>query len=780
MKKRVAAILLALVFVCSLPVGEIVRAESTNVQDSTDTETETTQVNDDFLVKIHYGIDSLISYSGNTPVQVTVTNQGEDFTGEIALVVVRDGAKNFGYCNDISIPQGTTKNVFMSIPANTSFENCIVRILDEDENIVYERTVMNNISMDISDIAAVLTDDYAAVNYLDSMSVAAADDSYAFVFHIGQLTEETMPDIVSALGSCKIIVIDNYDTSKLSDAQYQALCQWVEQGGILLLGTGSEYNKVLSKFQDDFLTGTIGSLSKQAVAFADGVTLDIDTLDIQIDGGSYVSDAADGTLFIEKEVGTGKVIVCRAALGMEPFTSYEGNQDAIAELIQSVMTPAIIAAMDGTNTEGVNFDTSSYVVDGVGEVDMPDVGKYVVYFVIYILVVGPGIYLFLKWKNKNKALWVCIPLIAIAFTAGIYVISYHDTLKDPILNSYTIETYGEDTKTVFTEFSVMNPKSESYEINIQPSYTNIGPLQNTNYYSYSSELYASDEVAFLIKEKVDYTKIKLTKSQSFTPIYLSAVSTEATQQNIEMDMNEDLDGFYGTVTNHLEDALIDVLVCSPYYGYYIERIAPGETVELKKEDIMAINDIWTFISQCVDPVKNQDSYNRLSLTESTMASYYYSLGEGGFLAGYVEGASVDISSDSTVTENGLVLAVKDIVFDGSGIAESFTPNIHTEYMGYTDSDWDTTFGYTWDDSDIEVEYDFEISGINTLFDMGTSDGTNERSCYIWDPTAQSWVEMFASDTEFSLKGYYTDQDESTILLMFSGNGDVPRIAGGVK
>ena len=664
MKKRLLAVLLimAVIFADMALVVEAMAVNDSNADTTEEASSEKESQNSgQFLVKINYGIDSLVSYSANTPVQVVITNQGEDFTGELTLTVVREYGKNYGYSNDISIPSGTTKSSFLTISGVSGFNSCVVRILDEDGHIVYERTIMNEISFNTETIIGVLSDDYAALNYLDGMTIPLTNGG-VYDLRIGQMTEETMPDISSALGTCKIIVIDNYDTSKLSDAQYQALRQWVENGGLLIVGTGSEHNKTLSKFKDDFLSGSVGSLSKKSVPMvglvsaqytptsddmvntateqelpeetqdaeetqeeedaseekdasegeddseeeaasteqpdiynetsdnmpmipADGSeTLDLDILDLSVDGGEPVEAVAGGELFIEKQVGIGKVIVCKTALGMEPFSGYDSNINVIAGMLNAVMTTDIISVFNGNSASYDGIYLNSYTVDRANGATLPKATKYMVLFIIYIILVGPALYLLLKWKDKSKMLWMAIPAVAIVFTAGVYVVSINDTVRNPILTSYSVERYEDTSKTTITAMSVVNPKSKAYEVNLNGKYTDVRPLDNDYYYG-SYMFQKQEEATCLIKEKVDHTVLKFDKAQAFTKMYMQAVANEATEQNIDMDIMGYRDGFTGTVTNHLDCDLIHVVVYVGGYGSYFARIPAGETVKIRKNRI---------------------------------------------------------------------------------------------------------------------------------------------------------------------------------------------------
>lgn len=874
MKRKRIAVIMALLFLfgCMHPDCETACAMSYTTTMPASTDEETTQTSDyvetvtdkaQFLVKITYGIDSLVSYNSNTPVQVTITNQGEDFTGEVTLTVIREYAKNYGYGNDISIPAGTTKSVFMTVPANASYTNCAVRILDEKGQIVYERNIMSNMNMDMGGtIVGAISDDYAALNYLDGMVVNTSGNIYEF--RLGQMTEDNMPDIVSALSGCKLIVIDNYDTSKLSDAQYQALRQWVENGGVLLLGTGAAYNKVLSKFKDDFVSGSIGTLSKESVnmgsvfmdaALADqnqetvgeqdkeateadvqeepdteapdevaetdvqeapdteapdkeesdidiqqpqevaaefGETLTLDVLDISVDGGTPVEDVAEGKLFIEKPMGIGKVIICKTSLSMEPFADYGNNAGVIANLLNAVLTRDIMNVFNGATGGAGKLYLNSGMTDAANTSTMPNPLKFMMLFIIYILAVGPGVYLFLKMRDRSKALWIVIPATALIFTVGVYVISINDTVRTPIISSYSIEQYEEGSKTVFSAFAVMNPKSMPYEVNLKSIYSNVQPIENDYYYnSYIN----NGGATCVVKETVDHTVLKMSKSQAFTKMYMQAEATIPVEENIDLDIQAYRDGFSGTITNNLTHDLTNVVVILGGFASYFERIPAGSTQEIAKDSSQqVIYDTYELTDKFLNRQaysSDRKNYDRVNYIGQVLTDWFYQLETGqGIVAGYEENAEVNMAEDQKVKEYSLVLAAKQFEVQYKDLKGEYIRNIHTECLDSSSYDWDTTYGYMWDPQEIIAEYDFGDVQITELYYLGAPNqqmSSQEVDCFIFNPKTADWEQIFTgTETVFDIRDYFIDEDKSRIQMRYaikaggysSDNYYIPTIGGG--
>ena len=61
-----------------------------------------------------------------------------------------------------------------------------------------------------------------------------------------ELDENNLPENEGLLKTVDFIIISDYDTSVLTEAQKTAVSDWVSQGNILVIGTGENARKVYS------------------------------------------------------------------------------------------------------------------------------------------------------------------------------------------------------------------------------------------------------------------------------------------------------------------------------------------------------------------------------------------------------------------------------------------------------------------------------------------------------------------------------------------------------
>ena len=116
-----------------------------------------------------------------------------------------------------------------------------------------------------------LSDSPEALAYLNGVSVNYGQmKTRTFA-----LSERDFPEDRRQLDAFDVVVISNYQVSKLSVRQVRALMQWMRNGGVLLFGTGERVNDTLGMFAPEFLDDMYDQPEKRDLPLAatDGLTV---------------------------------------------------------------------------------------------------------------------------------------------------------------------------------------------------------------------------------------------------------------------------------------------------------------------------------------------------------------------------------------------------------------------------------------------------------------------------------------------------------------------------
>lgn len=638
---------------------------------------------EDYKVSVKCGIDGFAAYDYSTMVQVTVESK-YDITGALRVIpeTNNDYSKVVAYGEDISLTanQAKTFTFYMINPGDAGYIK--VELLDEKGNRLYNQSQQINLTsmdagMSLTTMVGILSDDYNALNYFDGISFTV--NNVEHTTGILELTKDSFPEDSGALAVLHYIIIDNFDTANLSDEQYAALKQWVNNGGILILALGSNYQNVLHRFSDDFVTGTIGNLGKknlqwnyslydywqggssefeependimdtdleddvdtesedvqkaepdndvetdgsidsendtEAEEMAEpniatntepedeiedqtwaGLSLsEVDCLDFQLESGMELIEFSTDHTAYYRDIGLGRVVVLAYSLGMEPMAGYTENAIISGKLLTVSGTAAINQnlnnAYPGRDYSGIEL---ARLADTTRK---PSALLYGAILLLYVVLVGPILYLILKVVKKREKIWIAIPTVVLVFTGIIFLTGLIYRVNKPLVNTFSVITLEEGHKTERIYTSITCPKAKQYTVAIQPEYGNI--QYNSSGYRYSLFDTGSSDAPFdyMIKRTGAGTELVLNNTSTFNETTFNVQRTEENDIGIiGCDLQCYTTGFEGTVTNQTGYDLTGVVVNFERNYYQIGDMKKGEQITIDQGKLIpaATNGYGTF------------------------------------------------------------------------------------------------------------------------------------------------------------------------------------------
>ena len=240
------------------PETELTQEETTQ-EETTQTETTTesltgkkkqnvtskvTKKNQDISMEVSCGIDGFAAYDIPMVVRITVKSN-ENFNGYLQIIPEYDYGQNVvAYGEDIALTKGEEKTfsfVLSNISTNGYFT---VSLLNEKDKVIYsEKEIVMLETFGDMVLMGVMSDDYSGLAYFDSVNINCA--GYEQDINLLELSEKNFPEDSKAIDMLSYILIDNFDTAKLSEKQYNTLKEWVNGGGVLLVSLGANYQNVL-------------------------------------------------------------------------------------------------------------------------------------------------------------------------------------------------------------------------------------------------------------------------------------------------------------------------------------------------------------------------------------------------------------------------------------------------------------------------------------------------------------------------------------------------------
>ena len=542
-------------------------------------------------VKAEIGLNNRIKLEQATPLTVTITNNGDSFSGD--FVIDAEVSYNLGsalvYPLDIASGESKTFQIYLdgysdNLMYNTQradyfhfYEGGIEkgkkieysgdhyvtpRMLDYDSKLIF--VVTNN------------EDRLSGVKKLNQFTVMNTE-----VIFINGPNNPYLAEDARALQMVDFILFDEIAISDLNDKQQNALYSWVQQGGTILIGT------------NDFGTGAAGIFEDSLPLMFDGSekTIQADALTKFTRNGVFTSSinvsnatlknsdtthiALNDTLLVaQTDVGKGRIMQTTFSLGDEPLASMGGYGKLLAEILsltnvnnhhvayQNVAGHA--ASWTHFNELFPSFKFNAWLV--------------ITIVIIYTILIGPVLYFILKRFDKREKMWIYVPIIAIVTSLLFFVFGAKDRLLNPQIQQMAIYEVQDDGTLIgsYTNALLSNKGGDFiYETDAKTTAIAYADYNNLA----SSELHKKS----YIQQTANGQQLTLNNMDywSVQSIVGKTTISEAGKLDVKLTLANGV--LSGTVTNNLPIDLKQVKILSGWKEYELGDIKANETIEVEQE-----------------------------------------------------------------------------------------------------------------------------------------------------------------------------------------------------
>lgn len=784
-------------------------------------EAQSITVDDSIKVDMKIGFDKFYKLGYSTPFRFEVENNYRDINGELQVEIPREHDSVTVYAINVSLPNNSTKKFVMNIPMNMFLTKLKVNITDGKETVFTKDFRIDPGSNMETYSIGILSDDFDSVRYMNKITMPNAGN---FSTKTVKLDEENFPQSAEELRSFNIVVINNYDTSKLNNEQYEAMKNWVLGGGTLILGTGPYYNKTLAVFKDDFINGEIGEVqmlqTSSLYEIAGGNTseetsvMNISVLDMSIEDSLTVAEENGRPLVQKLEKGKGSVGIAAFDFGLEPLSAWVGNSAFADNLMVKLISSVYFRDM---NQKGMPYD-NLYLIDNairnIPELPLPKTSYMLVIYIAYILISAPISYLVLKKLDRRELMWVTIPVLSIVFSAVIYITGFGTRLTDPITNVISIvEIDNSGTIVPKVYAGVFSPNKQNIRIEAGDGLDLKPMLLNQRYYGYRTM--SDEEIPKRIDTKIilsPKTVLEFYKTGIWNMKTLALEPKNVLQGKLEGKLNYANGEFVGTIKN---TSGFDLEECHVFTSSQYGDIGPvknGETKQVKVKAESYFGNRYDLINAIYkDPNSQSQPTNRRKPSTEEIVEFKenrqkrqvfeYALMNQGMQksgASLVAWSSTPYAKDILVNgdttrryEKSLIVSEVELSFrNGNSVEYPFgyvKPVIVNNMKEGNYDDYNEMF-YGRGSFEVHYQIDSDISIETVKIQYTTAaKGQNQRiKQYIWSNKSKDWVEGDYSSYTISGDSLEEYLDKSSMLkLKFElSDSDIqlPRISvkGSVK
>ncbi len=592
--------------------------------------------------------------------RITVSNDGEDWEGVVRVIYEETyGRTPTAYDTVISLPQGSKKQFDIKMPMNNIDQidgNLKVTLLDKKGKECGEFLFRNILRQgEDSLLMGILSDDYDSLTCLDMGGSLFFYYGYEYPIKLKELNQD---NLLNYLDTLEFLVIDTYDTSVLSEDVVDAIEKWNDDGGVLVIGTGEYAEQTLALFEDSYLE------VEPNVVYEPGQAPSYDALDyvdwrelhrVEFWSSSDYFESYPFNMLL-RSYGTGAIGVLPFSLTEVADLDYTFYKSTDRQGFLLHMFDVISSESDRryrTNNKYFNTSQLSRMLRMISKANTNlNFGALKAIIIMYVIFVGPVLYILLRILKKREWYWVAVPATTIL---GIVVVFFagrgFEVNGTQVYSVTTQDLSGHKAEEGF--LYCFDAGNKEWSLELEEEYDYVAPF---NSYSYNGDAYYHH----IVKEG-DKTSIGIKPDTNFEDTFFvthKKPGSETVEGTIEVHYVANVGKIQGSITNATEMDFKYFAVMMGESLFVFEGLDAGETADLTKKDCIFGDlqyDIWYDYMYEVNDMMDEESPENISALSA--------LGVG--IAGirYKEDASTVDLSDSIivmgVVENWNVIADED-------------------------------------------------------------------------------------------------------------------------
>lgn len=528
-------------------------------------------------------------------IQLKVENQGQDWEGTVRLMLTGYYGRpiDCAYDTELSLPQGSTKQFVVGIPKDSIDRTDVVvqiTLLDKNAATVAKKEFERLLQTGVDALnMGILSDEYRSLTYLDMGGTEFDYNGKNYPIRLMELDPDKLED---SLDTLSFLVIDSYNTGVLSDKALESIMQWMDNGGMLIIGTGSRAEEVLAGFDE---------LEVQCVKVDDPGEGTYDSIDYVDVSQLHMAELVDVNGTYKAGYDIFGLISSRwsGAVGILPFslaeaaqTNAAGDYEQQKSFVEAILRRVSNYSNPGYGSGYTNNRDSMYILQrtcrllGNGRLQF---GVLKLIVILYVIFAGPVLYLILRFAKKRELYWIAVPATTLVGVFLMYWAGRGFEVVSTKVYSVTIEDLsdGGDARTYLRCYDAGH---KEWELRLTEGYEYAGPAEDTYFRS------SDDSYYYHIRKEGDRLFFGLNPSIGFEDGYFQAgIVREPEEGGIYSDLQLDAqaDGQWvigGTVTNETKR---DFKYFAVYMGddlFVYKNLPAGSAVKLKEAEMVYDDD----------------------------------------------------------------------------------------------------------------------------------------------------------------------------------------------
>lgn len=586
-------------------------------------EKEETVADSSVSMDVTYGYGETAKGDRYLPVRVTLENQeNEEFEGTLEILTMESSFEIYRYDYPVSLKKNEKAETIYYVPLGVKSDQLYVTVKDSQGNQVIRKRLKLNTSREVAELMiGVLSDTTDQLQYMDGVGINYGSLRTRLV----PMDEKTFPENALGLDLLDVVLITDYDCGRLSHKQQEAIREWVKLGGTLLIGTGNRVDDTLGKFAEELVEVPYGKPVTRSVNFgveyankAPGDSfVELPCVEMTVINGTDVMTSDQIPLLSVAVKDSGKVAI--AAYDFKDIAQFCQKQPSYVEKIFTTLLGETriqeLAQIDYYGYSNMYYSVLSLINTGSVE-RLPNLPLYAAVIILYICMVGPGLYYLLKRKRHQDWYFKSVVFMSVCFTVIIYMMGAKTRFQSAFFTYATIEDVSDEHISDLTFINVRTPYNNPYSVDINPDYT-IRPITKSYFYDMTTlpKFNGNEDYKVAVQEKKDKTKLQVRDTVAFTPKLFSLSKKTMNTENKGFGGSVNIfDGrISGSVTNNFPYPVENAVLLM--YGRVVPLgdLQPGEKKELS--DMKMLYYPVSYVYPVARMLSGADQYEKADITD---------------------------------------------------------------------------------------------------------------------------------------------------------------------
>lgn len=402
------------------------------------------------------------------PLRVVIDNRGADVEGVLRVSPRSSLAPSGGYDRytmSVLLPAGSRKAFPLYVPMTPTSTNLEIELV-AGGRVIAADVVEARLVGEKDRLYGVVSGERSILRYLSDVLPAGAEANVA------QLTLDALPADPLGWELLDAVVLNDVDTTALTEDQRRALETWVVHGGSLVIGGGAGGARTVSGLGDIApvaVTGLHSVADLSGLERALGIELDqplsggYAIAQVELLAGDVLLAQGDMPLVVRAERGAGWVEFLAFDAGLTPSARWEDNVALWQRLL------SVEAVKQTTNFPFRDRYQAAEAVGSIPGLAAPSVLQILGFSLIYTVLIGPINYLVLRSLDRRQWAWITIPVTVVIFTFLAYLTGFQLRGREAIIHQLSVVYVpaGADSGRINQAVGLFSPRRMRYDVRVE-------------------------------------------------------------------------------------------------------------------------------------------------------------------------------------------------------------------------------------------------------------------------------------------------------------------------